>query len=154
MSECGISEGLPAEATSQACFNLQMMRSSHYILKAYDEAYRPYAVRATQMPVLGAVARRQPVTIREIADELESERSVMSRKLQVMEKSGWVKEDAETSGKEKTFVLTEEGKTLIKNVLPARLKVQQQLMKALTKEEHDLLLSLCSKLKAASEANA
>ena len=78
MSEFGISEGLPAEATSQACFNLQMMRSSHYILKAYDEAYRPFGVRATQMPVLGAVARRQPVTIREIADELESERSVMS----------------------------------------------------------------------------
>jgi len=154
MSECGNSEGLPAEATSQACINLQVMRSSHYILMAYDEAYRPFGVRATQMPVLGAVARRQPVTIREIADELESERSVMSRKLQVMEKSGWVKEDAETSGREKTFVLTEEGKALINKVLPARLEVQQRLMKALTKEEFDLLLSLCSKLKAATEAAA
>ena len=143
-------EMLPADATSPACINLQMMRSSHYILKTYDEAYRPFGVRATQMPVLGAVARRQPVTIREIAEELESERSVMSRKLQVMEKSGWVKEDPETSGKEKTFVLTEEGKGLIQKILPVRMEVQQRLMSALTEEELNLLLTLCNKLKAVS----
>ena len=71
-----------------------------------------------------------------------------------MERRGWVKEDAETSGKEKTFVLAEEGKALIKKVLPARLEVQQRLMTALTNDELDLLLSLCSKLKAASEADA
>ena len=143
-------ELLPTEVTSPACINLQMMRSSHYILKAYDEAYRPFGIRATQMPVLGAVARRQPVTIREIADELESERSVMSRKLQVMEKSGWVAEDPETSGKEKTFVLTSEGKALIEKILPVRMEVQNRLMSALNEDELNLLLTLCNKLKAVS----
>ena len=143
-------ELLPSEVTSPACINLQMMLSSHYILKAYDEAYRPFGIRATQMPVLGAVARRQPVTIREIADELESERSVMSRKLQVMEKSGWVTEDPETSGKEKTFVLTDEGKALIEKILPVRMQVQDRLMSALTEDELNLLLTLCNKLKAVS----
>ncbi len=143
-------ELLSVEATSPACINLQMMRSSHYILKAYDEAYRPFGIRATQMPVLGAVARRQPVTIRQIADELESERSVMSRKLQVMEKSGWVQEDPETSAKEKSFVLTEEGKALIENILPVRMEVQKRLMSALSEDELNLLLTLCNKLKAVS----
>ena len=143
-------ELLPTEVTSPACINLQMMRSSHYILKAYDEAYRPFGIRATQMPVLGAVARRQPVSIREIADELESERSVMSRKLQVMEKSGWVAEDPETSGKEKTFVLTNKGKALIERILPVRMEVQNRLMSALTEDELNLLLTLCNKLKAVS----
>lgn len=148
--ENATNELLPTDATSPACINLQMMRSSHYILKAYDEAYRPFGIRATQMPVLGAVARRQPITIREIADELETERSVMSRKLQVMEKSGWVQEDPETSGKEKMFVLTEEGKALIQQILPVRMEVQQRLMTALTEEELNLLLTLCNKLKAVS----
>lgn len=141
-------ELLSAEATSPACINLQMMRSSHYVLKAYDEAYRPLGIRATQMPVLGAVARHQPVTIHKIADELESERSVMSRKLQIMKKSGWVKEDPETSGKEKTFVLTQEGRVLVKKIMPIRMAVQQRLMSALTEEELKLLLTLCNKLKA------
>ncbi|MEE8389159.1 MAG: MarR family transcriptional regulator [Acidiferrobacterales bacterium] len=143
-------EMLSAEATSPVCINLQMMRSSHYILKAYDEAYRPFGIRATQMPVLGAVARRQPVTIRQIADELESERSVMSRKLQVMEKNGWIREDPEASGKEKMFVLTRKGKELIQKILPVRMDVQQRLMSALTRDELDLLLTLCNKLKAIS----
>ncbi len=144
-------EMLSAEATSPVCINLQMMRSSHYILKAYDEAYRPFGVRATQMPVLGAVARRQPVTIRQIADELESERSVMSRKLQVMEKNGWIREDPEASGKEKMFVLTRKGKELIQKILPVRMDVQQHLMSVLTKEELNLLLTLCNKLKEVSQ---
>ena len=143
-------EMLLAEATSPVCINLQMMRSSHYILRVYDEAYRPFGIRATQLPVLGAVARRQPVTIRQIADELESERSVMSRKLQVMEKNGWVREDPEASGKEKMFTLTKKGKELIQKILPVRLDVQQRLMSALTKDELNLLLTLCNKLKAVS----
>ena len=39
------------EVSSPVCINLQMMRSSHFVLKTYDEAYRPHGVRATQMPV-------------------------------------------------------------------------------------------------------
>jgi len=146
-----MNELISAEATSPACINLQMMRSSHYILKAYDEAYRPFGIRATQMPVLGAVARRQPVTIRQIADELESERSVMSRKLLVMEKSGWVKEDPDAIGKEKMFLLTNKGKELIQKILPVRLEVQQRLTSVLTEDEMNLLLTLCNKLKEVSQ---
>ncbi len=146
-----MNELISAEATSPACINLQMMRSSHYILKAYDEAYRPFGIRATQMPVLGAVARRQPVTIRQIADELESERSVMSRKLLVMEKSGWVKEDPDAVGKEKMFLLTNKGKELIQKILPVRLEVQQRLTSVLTEDEMNLLLTLCNKLKEVSQ---
>lgn len=145
-----INEQSTTDATSPACINFQMMRSSHYILKAYDDAYRPFGVRATQMPVLGVVARRQPVTIRQIADELESERSVMSRKLQVMESRGWIIEDPETTGREKTFLLTDDGKALVEKILPVRMAVQQRMMSALTEEEMNLLLTLCNKLKALS----
>ena len=140
-----------SEANSLACINLQMMRSSHYVLKVYDEAYRPYGIRATQMPVLGAVARHQPVTIRQIANDLETERSAMSRKLQVMKKCGWVKEDKHTTGKEKTFVLTKKGNNLVEKVLPVRMEVQQRLKSVLSDEELSLLLTLCSKLKALSD---
>lgn len=143
-------QAFSSEATSPACINLQMMRSSHYILKTYDEAYRPHGIRATQMPVLGTIARRQPVTIREVADELESERSVISRRMQVMKKSGWVKEDTKTTGKEKSFLLTKKGKNLIEKILPIRMQVQQRLTSALTDKEMNLLMTLCNKLKAVS----
>jgi DNA-binding MarR family transcriptional regulator len=135
------------EAVSPMCINLQMLRASHYILKAYDEAYRPFGVRATQIPVLAVVARLQPASIQAIAREMESERSVISRKLQVMEKSGWVRVDPKNKGREKTFVLSPRGRELIEKVKPARLSVQQQLMSILNDDEQQLLLSLCSKLR-------
>jgi DNA-binding MarR family transcriptional regulator len=125
-----------------------MLRTSHFIMKAYDEAYRDLGVRATQTPVLGILARNKSATIREIADEMESERSVMSRKLQVMEKNGWITES--TSGKEKTFTLTDAGRKLMEKVWPIRLEVQNRLLGQLSKAEQDLLFGLCDKLKEAT----
>ncbi len=135
------------EAVSPMCINLQMLRASHYILKAYDEAYRPFGVRATQIPVLAIIARRQPASIRQIADEMESERSVISRKVQVMEKNSWIRQNPGSEGREKTFILTARGRELIEKVKPARLTVQQQLMSLLNDDEQQLLMSLCSKLR-------
>ena len=129
------------------CVNMQMLRTSHFIMKAYDEAYRDLGVRATQTPVLGILARNRSATIREIADEMESERSVMSRKLQVMEKNGWIAETVQ--GKEKTFTLTDAGRKLMEKVWPIRLEVQNRLLGQLSNAEQDLLFNLCDKLKAA-----
>lgn len=141
---------MAAAATSFACVNLQMLRASHYIMKVYDEAYRPLGIRATQMPVLGAVARLAPASIKRLAQETESERSVIHRRLQVMQKNGWVKEDPATSGKEKTFVLTDKGRKLIEKVSPLRAGIQEKIFAALSNDERQLLLSLCNKLKSAS----
>jgi len=135
------------ESDVPGCINMQILRASHYVLKTYDDAYRDLGIRATQMPVVGLISRKGPITIRQIAEEMESERSVMSRKLQVMEKNGWISEDPETTGKEKSFILTEEGRALIERVLPVRFEVQQKILSKLSDEERNLLLNLCTKLK-------
>ena len=139
--------GLEGDAPS--CINMQILRASHYVLKTYDDAYRDLGIRATQMPVIGLIARKGPVTIRQIADEMESERSVMSRKLQVMEKNGWISEDPLTTGKEKSFILTDEGRALIDRVLPVKHQVQQRILEKSSDDERNLLLNLCTKLKDA-----
>ena len=135
------------EGEAVGCINMQILRASHYVLKTYDDAYRDLGIRATQMPVVGLIARKGPITIRKIADEMESERSVMSRKLQVMEKNGWITEDPATSGKEKSFVLDDEGRALIERVLPVKHEVQTKILNKLSDDERNLLLNLCSKLK-------
>ncbi|MFK5914419.1 MAG: MarR family transcriptional regulator [Woeseiaceae bacterium] len=135
------------DGDAPSCINMQILRASHYVLKAYDDAYRDLGVRATQMPVIGLIARKGPITIRQIADEMESERSVLSRKLQVMEKNGWINEDPETTGKEKSFILAEEGKALVQKILPVKQAVQEKILNKLSDDERNLLLNLCSKLK-------
>ena len=140
------------EDNAPACMNMQILRASHYILKTYDDAYRALGVRATQMPVIGLISRQGPITIKSIAEEMESERSVMSRKLQVMEKNGWIKEDPETTGREKTFVITTAGKELIDKIVPIKNKVQQDILDKLSMDEQALLLGLCGKLKTTDES--
>ena len=133
-------------ADSPLCINLQMLRASHVVLKAYDDAYRCFGVRATQMPALGVIALRGPLTIKQISEALESERSVMSRKLQTLETSGWVRQDAASGGREKRFALTDQGRELIERMLPVRLEVQRRILAKLSKDEQALLMSLCNKL--------
>ena len=135
-------------AAQGACMNLQVLRASHFVLKAFDEAYREFGVRATQLPVLAMMAETPAsVSIKEIAEVVESERSVMFRKLKVMEKNGWIAEDLAVNGKEKMYLLTEAGNKLIKDLAPIRTQVQQELMTRLAPDEQHLLMSLCGKLR-------
>ncbi|MDH5729128.1 MAG: MarR family transcriptional regulator, partial [Gammaproteobacteria bacterium] len=107
------------------CINLQMLRTSHWVLKTYDDAYRPFGIRATQLPVLSMIAESGPVTIKLIAAEILSERSVLSRKLQVMEKNGWIRQVLIDSSREKAFELTQQGRELLDRVKPMRWQVQE-----------------------------
>ncbi|MDH5360940.1 MAG: hypothetical protein OEX03_10275 [Gammaproteobacteria bacterium] len=135
-------------AQQGACMNLQVLRASHFVLKAFDEAYREFGVRATQLPVLAMMAENpSPVSIKEIAEVVESERSVMFRKLKVMEKNGWIVEDQAITGKEKMYLLTDSGRKLIDDLGPIRAQVQEKLMTRLAPDEQHLLMSLCGKLR-------
>ena len=144
----------PGQSSEQLmCINLQMLRASHRVLKTYDDAYRPFGIRATQLPVLSLIAQG-PATIRDIAEETETERSVLSRKLQVMEKHGWIRRESLPGTKEKVYVLDADGKDLLEKVMPVRIQVQQRLLEKLDTQEQQLLVGLCDKLKSASEAIA
>lgn len=131
---------------SLQCVNLQMLRASHMVLKTYDDAYRPFGVRATQLPVLNLIAQG-PTTVKTIAEETVTERSVLSRKLQVMEKNGWIQREKMEGSREKAYTLTDEGKALFDKLLPVRMQVQHELLGRLDDNERSLLMGLCDKLK-------
>lgn len=130
------------------CINLQVLKASHFILKTFDDAYREFGVRATQLPVLRILSENDDVSIKDIARLLESERSSMFRKLKVMEKSGWIRESA-SQGKEKIYQLTDTGRKLVNDMEKVRLSVQGELLSRLSAEEQNLLISLCGKMQAA-----
>lgn len=133
---------------SLACVNLQMLRASHSVLKSYDDAYRPYGVKATQLPVLNLLSSNGTATTKEIALQTMTERSVLSRKLQVMQKNEWIEPKYIRNTREKAYTLTEKGQELVNKVLPIRLDVQERLMSKLSEDERDLLINLCDKLQS------
>ncbi|MGM0412482.1 MAG: MarR family winged helix-turn-helix transcriptional regulator [Pseudomonadota bacterium] len=145
-----MSESTHAET---ACMNLQVLRVSHYVLKCFDEAYREHGVRATQIPVLMQLRGRAEATVREVATALESERSVMFRKLRILAERGWVQELPRDTGRERRYSLTDDGEALLARTEPARAAVQERLFGRLTEAEQGLLLSLCARLQGSEEAD-
>ena len=133
---------------SVSCVNLQMLRASHSVLKSYDDAYRPYGVKATQLPVLNLLSLNGLATTKQIASQTSTERSVLSRKLQVMQKNEWIEPKYIRNTREKAYSLTEKGQELVDRVLPIRLDVQKKLMSKLSNDEQDLLINLCDKLQS------
>jgi len=132
--------------TSDRCVNLQMLRASHRVMKAYDNAYRPHGIRATQLPVLSLIGEFGPLSTRMIAQETDSERSVLSRKLAVMQKNDWIKEDDSSSSREKVFILTETGRELLHKLAPVRAAVQGEIMSGFSPAEQQLMLTLSERL--------
>ena len=131
-----------------SCVNLQMLRASHSVLKSYDDAYRPYGVKATQLPVLNLLSLNGLATTKEIATQTSTERSVLSRKLHVMQKNEWIEPKYIRNTREKAYSLTEKGQELVNRVLPVRLDVQKKIMSKLSEDERDLLINLCDKLQS------
>lgn len=128
--------------------NLQMLRVSHYVLKCFDEVYREFGLRATQMPVLHHLARTAgAASVRDIATALESERSVMFRKLRVLCDNGWIDECRPDDRRERCYTLTAEGHALLERIEPAREAVQARLLGRLSDDEQHLLLTLCARLR-------
>ncbi len=133
-----------------ACVNMQILRASHAILQRFDRAYRPFGIRATQLPVLALVARLGPVELKRLVLETAGERSALSRKLKVMVAQGWVAE--ERQGREKRYRITPEGRALLRQVEPVRDQVQAELMAALGAEEAARFLASCQRLVTQNQA--
>ncbi|MDH5378676.1 MAG: MarR family winged helix-turn-helix transcriptional regulator [Gammaproteobacteria bacterium] len=134
------------ETDKLLCINLQILKASHVVMKTYEDAYRPYGIKATQVPVLSLIGSREQTTIKDIADLTVTERSVLSRKLQIMEGNDWICKNSLPGTREKSYSLTKKGEELLDKVTPVRVQVQNSLLAKLSPDEAELLLGLCEKL--------
>ncbi len=123
---------------------MQILRASHAILQRFDRAYRPFGIRATQLPVLALVAQLGPVDLKRLVVETAGERSALSRKLRVMADQGWIEESRQ--GRGKRYQITTKGRELLRRVEPVRDQVQAELMQALGGEDATRFLELCQRL--------
>ncbi|MDH5301657.1 MAG: MarR family transcriptional regulator [Gammaproteobacteria bacterium] len=133
-----------------SCLNIQMLRASHWVLKTYEDAYRPHGIRATQVPVLQLIAKHGPVSVKQIAEQSITERSVLSRKLSVMESNGWVAKINVKGTQERLYQVTDLGQQKLAAIEHVRCQTQQRLLDTLTAQEQTLLLGLCEKLTLAN----
>lgn len=100
------------------CMCHKARMAARAITRAYDEALRPTGLRATQVSVLAAVGARGALSITSLAEELEMERTTLTRNLRPLEEQGLVALAPEARHRSRVLTLTGAGRAALLKALP------------------------------------
>ncbi len=125
------------------CTGALLRRAMRRMTQIYDDALRPFGLKLTQYSVLANLVGRSGISITDLADLLETDRTTLSRNLGPLQKRGLIAIEEVGSGRRRQLNVTEKGLELIAKVYPAwhaaELKVRAILGADPTMELHGLL---------------
>ncbi len=104
------------------CANLR--KAARSVTKAFDDALRPFDLRATQFTLLAALSNSKKKPITQLADALGMDRTTLTRNLQPLERRGLIQIDSEKDLRVKNVSITKGGLKLFEDALPKWEKVQ------------------------------
>lgn len=97
------------------CASLNLRRTARVVTRVYDRALRAAGVSATQLPLLAAINAGVDSSIGCLAEDLDLERSTVSRELDVLKRRGLIATEAGADRRATKLALTPLGhKTLAK----------------------------------------
>ncbi|GAB4351170.1 MAG: MarR family winged helix-turn-helix transcriptional regulator [Gammaproteobacteria bacterium] len=133
----------PAETP---CTCAVLRRTARRVTRFYDQALRPVGLRLTQYSVLANIARSEGLSITELAERLEMDRSTLTRNLRPMVRSGWIRIESGADKRQRAVVITQAGKAKFEEALPLWKKTELTLRSAMGKEEVALLRDLLDRV--------
>lgn len=89
------------------------------ISKLYDDALRPFELRVAQLNTLVVVMQAQGLTPNELSQRMHMDASTVSRNVERMCNSGWLKLADIDDARSHEIQITEKGMKLIADVAPA-----------------------------------
>jgi len=107
-----------------ACFNLR--KTTRRVTQAYDSALRPTGLRTTQFSLLAHLNSRPPIPISVLADEMELERTTLSRNLGPLREAGLLTLRPGRDARVQEVSITEAGRRRHEEALPLWADIQQR----------------------------
>lgn len=111
------------------CFNVR--RASRAVTQFYDQIMAPCGIKATQYTMLGAVAMLGTASVTALSQQLNLDRTTLTRNLKVLLKMGLITISRGKDRRERVAALTDDGLTVIKEATPAWQEAQTSLVKGL-----------------------
>lgn len=129
-----------------ACFKLRA--AARRLTQSYEEALRPFDLKATQFSVMVAVYRTQgKVPITQLADYLQLDRTSLSRNLAALERRGLAARSTAGRQNARTVMLTPAGQTVLKDAIAGWLEAQAATRAQVGEEVWHLLQALPDELR-------
>ena len=124
------------------CAYTSLRKASRVATSIFDHATESLGLKSTQLAILVSAAIHGPVTIRKLAEETVMDPSSLSRALPRLEEMGLIDKAVGESRRSRVVTVTDAGYAKIKEAVPVWQSVQAQMLKAVGKQEHELLLDL------------
>jgi DNA-binding MarR family transcriptional regulator len=117
-------------------------RTSRALTQLYEEAIRPFGLRASQLSILQVLSRAGEVSQGQLGQMLAMDSTSLTRTLAIMIRQGWVAEHRGKDKRERRLRLAKSGEKLLQRTLPIWDKVQSKLRRQLGDETWNNLLQL------------
>jgi DNA-binding MarR family transcriptional regulator len=109
------------------CHCFAMRKAARQITRLYDSHLQPTGLRITQFLILAALNQEQGVSINDLAERLDTERTAMGKMVGVLERDGFVRlRPSPTDGRSRLVELTPDGKGLFEQAAPLWREAQRQ----------------------------
>lgn len=134
---------VPAE-----CVGMHIRRASRIITQIYDAALRPVGLVLNQFTLLVAIHLVESTPITQLAEELFTNQTTLTRNLKVLEKRGLVVIKPGEDRRVRFVSLTLEGSAILTQALPLWQQAQTQVQERFGQQQYQTLLSVLSKATA------
>lgn len=115
-------------STPLNCLCAGLRRAARIASRRYDEALSPAGINVQQFTTLVTLNELGHVTITQLAQSLELERTAATRNLAIMEKGGLIERREGEDRRERLVEITEDGQRRLKAALPLWNKAQHELI--------------------------
>lgn len=125
-----------------SCYCIALRKVSRRLTALYDEAMAPFGITISQFSQLRNIKYRQPVSLSELAEVLELDRSTVGRNTKILQRMGLVVAQASTEDLRETVLsLSGEAVALLAKATPVWRDVQARVEGRLEAAEFDRVLA-------------
>lgn len=123
-----------------SCLALNLRRTARMVSAVYDDAVRPSGVRSTQFSILATLAVNPEVSIAQLADWIDADRTTVQRSIGIMERREWIRVEKADAGNVRRLSLTTRGRKKLDEAYRLWEKVQNEMVDQMGEESSRRLL--------------
>jgi len=133
------------------CIAFGVRRASRVVTSFYDHQLAEHGLRSTQFTILNALSALEDVTVSELAEQLQSDRTTLTRNLDRLEQQGWIDRERGADRRSRHVRLTGPGQAKLEAAVPAWMAAQERLAGRLGRARYQRLMTELGLLEEACE---
>jgi DNA-binding MarR family transcriptional regulator len=123
------------------CLTFQTQRAARSLVRGFEAAAKQAGLTAPQFTTLTLLAGFSETTVTQLAERLGTERTTLTRNLDVMARQGWIEEVAAEDQRLRVWRLTDDGRGKLSDAMPVWRVYQTDLIERLGPDRAEALLT-------------